>query len=148
VAGQPSQIDSAGSGWEMACEATSGAVSFRRSAIKLGKMTCATVISLDAKAPAVFCRPHLEFCAQHDLRSLRKERSWTVYPDMAANRSTVAIVEDDPSYRHALERLLRASGVETYSFASAEDFLGNALPDSHACLFHLRAAPLTLYFNA
>ena len=53
---------------------------------------------------------------------------------MPATRSTIAIVEDDPSYRHALERLLRASGFEAHSFASAEEFLGSALPESHACL--------------
>ena len=57
-----------------------------------------------------------------------------VYPDMPRGRSTVAIVEDDQSYRHALERLLRASGFEAHSFASAEEFLGSAVPESHSCL--------------
>jgi FixJ family two-component response regulator len=30
--------------------------------------------------------------------------------------------------------LLRASGFEAYTFASAEKFLGSAAPESHACL--------------
>ena len=34
----------------------------------------------------------------------------------------VAVVEDDPGMRTSLERLLRASGYETVTFKSAEDF--------------------------
>jgi FixJ family two-component response regulator len=47
---------------------------------------------------------------------------------------TIGIVEDDASFRRALERLLRASGFEAHTFASAEEFLESALPESHACL--------------
>jgi FixJ family two-component response regulator len=53
---------------------------------------------------------------------------------MPPSKRTIAIVEDDLSYRHALERLLCASGFEAHSFASAEEFLGSAGPESHACL--------------
>jgi len=48
--------------------------------------------------------------------------------------TTIAIVEDDASFSRALERLLRASGFETHTFASAEEFLGSAAPESYACL--------------
>jgi FixJ family two-component response regulator len=57
-----------------------------------------------------------------------------VYPEMPPSKCTIAIVEDDASFRRALERLLRASGFEVQTFASAEEFLGSALPESHACL--------------
>ena len=48
--------------------------------------------------------------------------------------TTIAIVEDDPSFSRALERLLRTSGFEPHTFASTEEFLGSAAPESYACL--------------
>ena len=57
-----------------------------------------------------------------------------VHPDMPASKCSIAIVEDDASLRRALERLLCASGFEAHTFASAEEFLGSAAPESHACL--------------
>jgi len=53
---------------------------------------------------------------------------------MPASKYSIAIVEDDASLRRALERLLCASGFEAHTFASAEEFLGSAAPQSHACL--------------
>jgi FixJ family two-component response regulator len=53
---------------------------------------------------------------------------------MPASKCNIAIVEDDASLRRALERLLRAFGFEAHTFASAEEFLGSAAPESHACL--------------
>jgi len=53
---------------------------------------------------------------------------------MPASKYNIAIVEDDASLRRALERLLCASGFEAHTFASAEEFLGSAAPQSHACL--------------
>ena len=53
---------------------------------------------------------------------------------MPASKCNIAIVEDDASLRRALERLLCASGFEAHTFASAEEFLGSAAPESHGCL--------------
>ncbi len=53
---------------------------------------------------------------------------------MSLTKCTIAVVEDDASFRRAVERLLRASGFEAHTFASAEEFLGSAAPESHACL--------------
>lgn len=55
-------------------------------------------------------------------------------PDMVASKCIIAIVEDDASLRRALERLLCASGFGVHTFASAEEFLGSALPELYACL--------------
>jgi FixJ family two-component response regulator len=54
--------------------------------------------------------------------------------DIPVSKRTVAIVEDDASYRRALERLLCTSGFEAHTFASAEEFLRSAASESHACL--------------
>jgi FixJ family two-component response regulator len=53
---------------------------------------------------------------------------------MPPNKGTIDIVEDDASFRHALERLLRASGFEVITFASAEEFLQNSVPELRGCL--------------
>ena len=58
----------------------------------------------------------------------------SVHPDAGASKSIIGIVEDDESFRRALQRLLDASGFEAHTFASAEEFLGSAVPESHACL--------------
>ena len=42
---------------------------------------------------------------------------------MTATRPTIAVVEDDPSVRTALQQLLRSAAFETLTFASAEEFL-------------------------
>ena len=46
---------------------------------------------------------------------------------MAEPRRRVAVVDDDPSVRKALQRLLRASDHDADAFGSAQDFL-NSLP--------------------
>ena len=53
---------------------------------------------------------------------------------MSPSKRSIAIIEDDPSFRRALERLLRASGFEAHTFASAEDFLESVSPKLHVCL--------------
>jgi FixJ family two-component response regulator len=46
----------------------------------------------------------------------------------------VAVVEDDDSYRNALQRLLTSAGFQVRSFASAEDFLDSGQQHETACL--------------
>jgi FixJ family two-component response regulator len=53
---------------------------------------------------------------------------------MPPSERTIAIVEDDASFRCAIERLLRASEFEAQTFTSAEEFLSSAAPELHACL--------------
>jgi FixJ family two-component response regulator len=46
----------------------------------------------------------------------------------------VAVVEDDESYRAAVQRLLKSAGVPVRSFASAEDFLKSGQQQETGCL--------------
>jgi len=46
----------------------------------------------------------------------------------------VYVVDDDPSVRKALERLLRSAGHEAKTFASAFEFLESDHPDAPGCL--------------
>jgi FixJ family two-component response regulator len=46
----------------------------------------------------------------------------------------VVVVEDDDSYRSAVQRLLRAAGFRVSSFASAEDFLSSGQQQATGCL--------------
>ena len=47
---------------------------------------------------------------------------------------TVFIVDDDPSARRGLKRLVRAAGLNTESFASAADFLASELRSGPGCI--------------
>lgn len=49
-------------------------------------------------------------------------------------RTTVFIVDDDPSHRDSLRFLLESVGLEVKSFASARDFLDAADPQMAGCL--------------
>src|SRR5215471_3539206 len=55
---------------------------------------------------------------------------------MAGDRKEklVAVVEDDESYRIALQRLLKSAGLPVRSFASAEDFLNSGEQHETGCL--------------
>lgn len=44
------------------------------------------------------------------------------------------VVDDDPSVRRALDRLLRSEGFAVVTFTSAEQFLALCHPDAVACL--------------
>jgi len=46
----------------------------------------------------------------------------------------ISIVDDDPSVRKALDRLIRSTGQEVEVFASAEEFLDSAHPRKADCL--------------
>ena len=46
----------------------------------------------------------------------------------------VAVVEDDESYRVALQRLLKSAGFSVLAFASAEDFLNSGQRHETGCL--------------
>jgi len=46
----------------------------------------------------------------------------------------VAVVEDDKSYRAAVQRLLKAAGFSVRSYASAEDFLKSGQQHETGCL--------------
>ena len=55
---------------------------------------------------------------------------------MARDRApkTVAVVEDDESYRLAIQRLLKSAGFSVQTFACAEDFLGSGWQRETGCL--------------
>lgn len=53
---------------------------------------------------------------------------------MTEEKSLVYIVDDDPSVRRALERLLRSTGHDVKTFASALEFLDFDHPDAPGCL--------------
>jgi two-component system, LuxR family, response regulator FixJ len=48
--------------------------------------------------------------------------------------ATVFVVDDDPSMRPALQRLLRSAGLPVETFSSAEDFLDEVDPSTTGCL--------------
>ena len=50
------------------------------------------------------------------------------------NERMVAVIEDDESYRSAVQRLLKAAGFRAQSFASAEDFLSSGQQQAIGCL--------------
>jgi FixJ family two-component response regulator len=53
---------------------------------------------------------------------------------MADANSTVLVVDDDPTLRESVGRLLRSLGLEAQLFASIADFLNSDPPDGPACL--------------
>ena len=53
---------------------------------------------------------------------------------MTEENPVVYVVDDDPSVRKALERLLRSAGHHAKTFASAFEFLDFSHPDAPGCL--------------
>lgn len=56
------------------------------------------------------------------------------YLEDSKRRGTVYLVDDDPSVRRALMRLLRSDGIRVCDFANADEFLRSAPEEEHACL--------------
>jgi FixJ family two-component response regulator len=55
-------------------------------------------------------------------------------PDPALSASLVSIVDDDPSFRDSLRRLLKSHGYAVAVFPSAAEFLASAQVSVTACL--------------
>src|SRR5216683_7447356 len=53
---------------------------------------------------------------------------------MADANSTILVVDDDPTLRESVGRLLRSLGLDTQLFASISNFLESDPPDGPACL--------------
>jgi FixJ family two-component response regulator len=53
---------------------------------------------------------------------------------LTEEKPVVYVVDDDPSVRKALERLLRSAGHDAKTFASAPEFLNFTYPDTPGCL--------------
>jgi FixJ family two-component response regulator len=51
-----------------------------------------------------------------------------------SNEKIVAVIEDDESYRVAVQRLLRSEGLAVESFGSAEAFLNSGRQQETGCL--------------
>jgi FixJ family two-component response regulator len=59
------------------------------------------------------------------------------------SNGVVFVVDDDLSVREAIRSLVRSTGLDCETFTSAEEFLGQPLPDAPSCLLldvHLRGA--------
>jgi FixJ family two-component response regulator len=55
-------------------------------------------------------------------------------PELPQPEPVVAIVDDDPSARRGLQRLIRSAGWRAESFASAQEFLARPRADAPSCL--------------
>ncbi len=53
---------------------------------------------------------------------------------MSEPESMVFVVDDDPSIRRAIERLIRSVGLHVELFASPQEFLAKELPDVPSCI--------------
>jgi FixJ family two-component response regulator len=54
--------------------------------------------------------------------------------ELQESDAIIAIVDDDPSVRKGLERLIRSVGWKTESFGSAQEFLASARAEASSCL--------------
>src|SRR5215470_7592875 len=63
----------------------------------------------------------------------RPDRSF-IYMAGERKEKMVAVIEDDKSYRVAVQRLLKSAGLSVQSFASAEAFLNSGQQHETGCL--------------
>jgi FixJ family two-component response regulator len=57
-----------------------------------------------------------------------------IRPSPLTELPVVFVIDDDPSVRRALARLFKYEGFRVETFATAQEFLSQPLPDSPACL--------------
>jgi FixJ family two-component response regulator len=55
-------------------------------------------------------------------------------PEPLQSNAVIAVVDDDPSVRKGLERLIRSLGWHTETFASAQEFLDHPRTEAPSCL--------------
>ena len=55
-------------------------------------------------------------------------------PEPRQSNTIIAIVDDDPSVRQGLQRLIRSLGWKAETFASAQEFLARPRPTTPSCL--------------
>ena len=55
-------------------------------------------------------------------------------PESRESNAVIAIVDDDPSVRQGLERLIRSVGWKAETFASAQEFLDRPGTEAPSCL--------------
>jgi len=53
---------------------------------------------------------------------------------MIDERPTIFVIDDDPSARRGLSRLIMAAGMQVQAFESARDFLDQAVDEIHGCI--------------
>lgn len=56
------------------------------------------------------------------------------YPSMPAGKGLIVVIDDHPSVRKSLARLLRAAGYEAQTFANANEVLGSNAANHASCL--------------
>lgn len=64
----------------------------------------------------------------------RDRRSREQHVDLQESHAIIAIVDDDPSAREGLSRLIRSVGLRTETFASAQEFLDRPRTEPPSCL--------------
>jgi FixJ family two-component response regulator len=55
-------------------------------------------------------------------------------PESRQSKAVIVIVDDDPSVRRGLERLIRSVGWKTETFAYAQEFLARPQTQAPSCL--------------